>query len=58
MSSLSFLWNMLRANCMAPGCDKKADHYYHGIPTCEEHTHDIICSSWLGYDCDCSKEDA
>lgn len=54
---LSFLKNMFTATCMAPGRGNKATNFPHGVPCCDKHYHYPECSSWLGYDCDCGKED-
>lgn len=52
MGLFGFIGRMFTATCV---CGKKATQFPHGIPCCDECACDVDCSSWLGYECDCSK---
>jgi hypothetical protein len=52
----NFLVRMFTSRCMEPNCTNRGIHHPHGVPCCDEHHHQIECSSWLGYDCDCGLE--
>jgi len=46
--------DILTAKC---NCGAQATSFPHGIPCCDACFHEVDCSCWLGYECDCGKEE-